>query len=57
MGIVYAEDRLFQMTFRIYSVQGRLSEFLGEKTLDFDKYMRELNLKGWAEKRAERMLK
>lgn len=33
LGTVTAEDRLFQITFRCYTVQGRLSEFLGEKTL------------------------
>jgi acyl-homoserine lactone acylase PvdQ len=33
MGTIYAEDRLFQIAMRVYSVQGRLSEFLGERPL------------------------
>ena len=48
LGTIYAEDRLFQLTFRTYLVQGRLSEFVGARLLDHDKYMHELNLKGWA---------
>jgi acyl-homoserine lactone acylase PvdQ len=50
-----AEDRLFQLTLRAYSTQGRLSEFLGERPLEYDKFMREVNLKGWADKRAARL--
>ena len=48
LGTIYAEDRLFQLTFRTYLVQGRLSEFVGARLLDHDTYMHELNLKGWA---------
>lgn len=54
IGTLFAEDRLFQMTMRGYVVQGRMAEFLGEKALDFDRFMRELNLKKWAEKRTAR---
>ena len=57
MGRVQAEDRLFQMTFKSLVVQGRLSEFLGEKPLPMDKFMREINLRGWATKMANRLLK
>lgn len=57
MGTVVAEDRLFQITFKSYALQGRLSEFLGEKSLDHDKFMRELNLRKWADLRAERFRK
>ena len=56
MGRVQTEDRLFQMTFKSLVVQGRLSEFLGEKTLRMDKFMREINLRGWASKMANRLL-
>ncbi len=40
LGTIFAEDRLFQMNFRSYVLQGRMSEILGEKPLDFDRYMR-----------------
>jgi len=36
-------------------VQGRLSEYLGEVPLPMDKFMREINLKGWGSKMAERL--
>jgi penicillin G amidase len=55
LGTLFAEDRLFQMSFRAYAVQGRMSELLGEKPLNFDRFMREINLKKWAEKRAARL--
>ena len=51
LGTALAEDRLFQMTFRAYAAQGRLAESLGEKLLDFDRFMREVNLKKWADLR------
>ena len=57
MGTAQAEDRLFQMTFKSLVVQGRLSEFMGEKPLKMDKFMREINLRGWASKMANRLLK
>ena len=57
LGTIVAEDRLFQMTLRCYAAQGRLSQFLGEKSLEFDRYMRELNLKKWADLRADRLKK
>lgn len=43
-GHALAEDRLFQITFRLRFVQGRLSEFLGEVTLPADIMMRDLGL-------------
>ena len=55
MGRVHAEDRLFQMTMKRLVVQGRLSEYLGEVPLPMDKFMREINLKGWGSKMAERL--
>lgn len=54
-GTVLAEDRLFQMAFRQLVVQGRLAEHVGEKALDLDKYMREINLLKWSKKMTERM--
>lgn len=55
IGRVHAEDRLFQMSFKRLVVQGRLAEYLGEKPLPMDKFMRELNLKGWGQRVAERL--
>jgi acyl-homoserine lactone acylase PvdQ len=55
IGRVHAEDRLFQMSFKRLVVQGRLSEYLGEKPLPMDKFMRELNLKGWGDRMAQRL--
>lgn len=45
-GYVAAEDRLFQMGFRRYIGQGRLSELVGEKGIAMDKMMREINFYG-----------
>jgi penicillin amidase len=55
LGRVHAEDRLFQMSFKLLVVQGRLSEYLGERPLPMDKFMREVNLYGWGLKMAERL--
>ncbi len=40
MGYVHAQDRLWQMEFRRRIGAGRLSEILGETTLDTDKFIR-----------------
>ena len=55
LGTILAEDRLFQLALRAYTTQGRLSEFLGERPLEYDRFMREVNIKGWADKRAARL--
>lgn len=55
VGRVHAEDRLFQMTMKRLVVQGRLSEYLGEVPLPMDKFMREINLKGWGSRMADRL--
>ena len=39
-GYAIAQDRLFSMEMARYSGQGRVSEFLGEKYIDFDKKTR-----------------
>jgi penicillin G amidase len=44
MGTVMAEDRLYQIVFRRLVAQGRLSEYLGERTLKLDTLMRDLGL-------------
>lgn len=52
-----AEDRLFQCTFRNIYAQGRLSEFLGERTLNADIMMRDLGFPLIANAIKERMKK
>ena len=44
LGIVHAQDRLWQMDFQRRLGAGRLSEILGEATLPTDRYMRTLGL-------------
>ena len=43
------------MTFRKIVVEGRLAEFVGEPGLPLDKFMREVNIKYWGSKQAERL--
>lgn len=43
-GYVEAKDRLWQMDFYIRLVSGRLSEVLGNQSLDIDRYFRRLGL-------------
>jgi penicillin amidase len=43
-GYVHAQDRFFQMEFSRRIGQGRLSEMLGDGTLDNDKYLRTIGL-------------
>jgi penicillin amidase len=44
MGYVHAQDRLWQMEFQRRVVDGRLSEFLGERAYDTDRLMRTLGM-------------
>lgn len=44
LGFAQAQDRLWQMTLLRRTVQGRLSEIFGEKTLRTDELMRRLDL-------------
>ncbi|MFZ5963794.1 penicillin acylase family protein [Thalassococcus sp. BH17M4-6] len=44
LGYVHAQDRLWQMTLLRRTVQGRLSEVFGARTLETDKLMRRLDL-------------
>lgn len=43
------------MSFKLLVIQGRLAEYLGEKPLPMDKFMREIGLNHWGNKVAERM--
>lgn len=49
LGVVHAQDRLWQMDFQRRLGQGRLSEVLGKPTLPTDRYMRTLGLYRLAE--------
>ena len=44
LGYVHAQDRLWQMTMLRRTVQGRLSEVFGARTIEIDKVMRRLDL-------------
>lgn len=55
-GHSVAEDRLFQISFKQVIAEGTLSQYMGERTLEVDRFMRELNLDEWSV-RMERRLK
>ncbi|SDX52826.1 penicillin acylase family protein [Roseicitreum antarcticum] len=48
LGYAHAQDRLWQMTMMRRTVQGRLSEVFGPRTLRTDELMRRLDLNGLA---------
>ncbi|MCB2116415.1 MAG: penicillin acylase family protein [Rhodobacteraceae bacterium] len=48
LGLAHAQDRLWQMTMLRRTVQGRLSELFGARTLKTDELMRSLDLYGAA---------
>ncbi len=49
LGYVHAQDRLWQMTMMRRTVQGRLSEIFGSRTVKIDELMRRLDLYKLAE--------
>ena len=49
LGVVHAQDRLWQMEFQRRVGAGRLSEVLGEATLDTDRFLRTLGVYHYAE--------
>ncbi|MCY1125434.1 penicillin acylase family protein [Frigidibacter sp. RF13] len=50
LGYAHAQDRLWQMLVARWTVQGRLSEVFGERTVKSDELMRRLDLYGLAVK-------
>ncbi|MDP5216285.1 penicillin acylase family protein [Ruegeria sp. 2205SS24-7] len=44
LGFAHAQDRMWQMTLMRRTVQGRLSEVFGERTVKFDRLLRRLDL-------------
>ncbi len=49
LGLVHAQDRLWQMMMLRRTVQGRLSEVFGERTVGIDELLRRLDLYGLAQ--------
>lgn len=43
-GYVTARDRLWQMEMQTHAAAGRLSEFLGPRTLEYDRYQRRIGM-------------
>ena len=43
-GYITARDRLWQMELQTYAAAGRLSEFLGPRTVPFDRYQRRIGM-------------
>ena len=52
-GYITAKDRLWQMDFQTRFAAGRLSEVVGEKALELDKYQRRMGMTFGAEKMLE----
>src|SRR6185437_4436934 len=50
LGFLHAQDRLFAMDLMRHAGAGRLSEWFGDRTLDFDRLMRTLGLYRAAER-------
>mgnify|MGYP001248801098 CR=1 FL=1 len=44
MGYASATDRLWQMEFQVMAAGGRLSEILGDKALDYDRFQRRIGM-------------
>ena len=53
LGYAHAQDRLWQMTILRRTVQGRLSEVFGARTVSVDKFLRRLDLYGLAHRSVE----
>lgn len=56
-GFVTAKDRLWQMDFQTRFAAGRLSEVIGPKALELDRYQRRMGMTYGAEKMVVEMLK
>ncbi|NGP75379.1 penicillin acylase family protein [Balneolaceae bacterium YR4-1] len=50
-GFITARDRLWQMELQTYAAAGRLSEFLGPRTVSYDRYQRRIGM-GYAAEQA-----
>ncbi|MFQ5706629.1 MAG: penicillin acylase family protein [bacterium] len=54
-GYVTARDRLWQMEFQTRAAAGRLSEVLGKRTLEYDRYQRRTGMRLAAQKAVQSM--
>ena len=52
-GYMVAKERLWQMDFISYAAAGRISELIGDKALDFDRYNRRIGMLSAAKKTVE----
>ena len=43
-GYIHAFDRLWQMEFQVMAAGGRLSEIIGEKAIDYDRFQRRIGM-------------
>ena len=49
-GYIHAFDRLWQMEFQVMAAGGRLSEVIGERALDYDRFQRRIGMMRGAQK-------
>ncbi|WP_207433435.1 penicillin acylase family protein [Sabulibacter ruber] len=54
-GYLTAKDRLWQMEFMTHAAAGRLSELIGDQTLEMDRYQRRIGMVASARKSLEKM--
>ncbi len=54
-GYVTAQDRLWQMEFQTHAAAGRLSEFIGPRTLDYDRHQRRIGMTVGAQNALKRL--
>ncbi|RNI23606.1 penicillin acylase family protein [Rufibacter latericius] len=55
-GYLTAKDRLWQMEFMTHAAAGRLSEIIGDRTLEMDRYQRRMGMMTSARKSLARMM-
>ncbi|GGK82949.1 penicillin acylase family protein [Rufibacter glacialis] len=55
-GYLTAKDRLWQMEFMTHAAAGRLSEIIGDRTLEMDRYQRRMGMGTAAQKSLEKMM-
>lgn len=55
-GYITAQHRLWQMDFQVRATEGKLSEVLGKRTINYDKQQRRIGLAYAAEKTLERWI-
>jgi len=56
-GYITAKDRLWQMEFQTMAGAGRISEIIGQRALDYDRFQRRLGMTYGAERSLDTMMK